>query len=139
MDREPNPCLLIGYIEEALSDDDMARVEAMLRSSLVWRQALEELRNRSDLGEHSVGMIWRRQRLTCPDRERLWAYRAGGLMPDEEDFLRFHLETVKCPWCQASLRDLDAEGVGKGPTVPDSGRRRRRFFETSVGQLPRKP
>lgn len=129
---EPNRSELVGYMEEALAAEDMTRIEEYLRCSAGWRQALAEIRDDLDVGDHSVATIWRRHRLTCPSREQLWAYSQGGLMPDLEDYIKFHLKTIKCRWCEANLADIAATAQ---LVAPESQQRRRRFFETSVGAL----
>jgi hypothetical protein len=106
-----------------------------LRQSPAWRKALEEVQGDVDHGEHSVAQIWRRHRLTCAPRERLGAYLADALPPDEADYIKFHLETVTCRWCAANLADLEETRAAAAPT----NERRRRFFKTSVGHLPKKP
>jgi hypothetical protein len=136
MISEPSAPELIAYLEEALCEEDMARIEGLLRSSAVWRQALIEIRDAADIGEHSVAMVWRRRRLTCLDREKLWAYSMGGLIGGDEDYARFHLETVRCRWCLSNLADLKSESEGRAAKSTEVDQRRRRFFETSVGHLP---
>lgn len=133
---EPNHFLLIGYLEEALPGDQMAKVEDMLRQSAEWRTALETVQGDVDHGEHSVAQIWRRHRLSCLTRESLGAYLADALPPDEADYVKFHLEMVKCRWCQANIQDLE-ESAPKSTDKPAAARRRR-FFQTSVGHLPKK-
>jgi hypothetical protein len=131
---EPNRYVLIGYLEEALPAEEMARIEEQLRAHPSWRAALQELQGDVDQGEHSVAMIWRRNRLTCLSRERLGAYLAGALPPEEEDYAKFHLETVACRWCHANVDDLKAAAAP--PAAP--GERRQKFLQTSIGQLPKK-
>ena len=131
---EPNRYVLIGYLEEALPAEEMARVEEQLRQHPEWRQALLELQGDVDQGEHSVAMIWRRNRLTCPSRERLGAYLAGALPPEEADYTEFHLKNVACRCCQANIDDLQASA--QPASAP--GERRRKFLETSLGHLPKK-
>ena len=57
-------------------------------------------------GEHSIGAVWRRDRLSCPTRDQLGAYLLQALDPDLIDYIAFHLQTVGCPYCQANLDDL---------------------------------
>lgn len=135
MSSEPNRFELIGYLEEALDVEDMARVEERLRTSSEWTEALRELTGDIDSGEHSVATIWRRHRLTCPSRERLGAYSMGGLPHDEEDYVKFHLEVIKCRWCKANVCDLQTNGQGDQQQDPEVMKRRRRLFASSVGRL----
>ena len=132
---EPNRFELIGYLEEALCIEAMTRVEDQLRTSQEWRDALLELLQEVDSQDHSVATIWRRHRLTCPSREQLGAYAFGGLPPDLEDYIQFHLETLKCRWCQANLSDVEAQEKAN-QSDEGSSERRRRIFASSVGCLP---
>ena len=133
----PNKAELIGYMEEALDPADMTRVEENLRHHSGWREALLDLREHVDSGDHSVTMVWRRHRLTCPARERLYAWLIDALPPDAAGYVRFHLDVVKCRWCRANLEDMKEAAAAATQDVPAASGRSRRFFETSVGQLRR--
>ncbi len=61
-----------------------------------------------DRGEHSLGAVWRRERLTCPTREQLGSYLLQVLDEGEQDYLDFHLNVIGCPYCVANLADLQA-------------------------------
>jgi hypothetical protein len=136
MEDEPNRIELIGYLEEALPPEEMTRLEEKLRQSPRWREVLKELVEEIGSGDHSLATIWRRHRLTCSSRERLGAYLQGGLVPDEADYIRVHVEVIQCRWCQANLEDVRSQiDSSSRPTTADSSARRRRFFETSVGYL----
>ncbi|QDU62884.1 hypothetical protein Pan216_37570 [Planctomycetes bacterium Pan216] len=137
-DSGPNRVALVGYLEEALSNEELARVEQMLRTRSEWREALRDVTQDMDPGEHSVATIWRRHRLTCPTRERLGAYLLQALAPEETDYVRFHLDVIGCRWCQANLDDLSSTVETRPSSDMEHDRRRRRLFETSVGHLPRR-
>ena len=85
-----------------------------------------------DRGEHSVGAVWRRHRLSCPTREQLGSFLLQALEPDFQDYVEFHLETVACPYCLANLADLQAR---QQEAAPQAHQRRRRFFQSSAGLL----
>jgi anti-sigma factor RsiW len=123
---------LAGYLDDLLSASETAQVEQALRESEALRLQLRGVMQERDRGEHSVGAIWRRSRLTCATREQLGSYLLGVLDPDEQDYLTFHLEAVGCAYCQANLADLRA--LQKEP-APRARERRRRFFESSAGYL----
>lgn len=131
----PNRYALIGYLEEALPSEEMARIEELLRQSEAWREALLEIREDIDSGEHSVATIWRRQRLTCPSRESLGAWTIQALVPEEADYVEFHLRVIGCRWCQANLADVESSQAMESD---EPKARRRRFFESSIGLLPKK-
>ncbi len=123
---------LSAYLEDALNDAETARVEQALRDSEPLRRQLRLLMQESDRGEHSLGAIWRRQRLTCATREQLGSFLLGALHSDLRAYLQFHLHTVGCSFCLANLADLQALQQESSEKVR---RRRRRFFESSAGIL----
>jgi hypothetical protein len=124
---------LDSYLDDALSDSETAQVEQALRQSDVLRRQLRGVMQERDRGEHSIGAIWRRRRLTCPTREQLGSYLLQVLDADQQDYIDFHLQTVACSYCLANLSDLQALQKEPAPKVRE---RRRRFFESSAGLLP---
>src|SRR5579859_5290782 len=98
--------LLHGYLDDALSDNDTAQVEKALRESETLRRLLRAIMQERDRGDHSLGAIWRRQRLSCPSREQLGSYLLQALDDGMQDYVHFHIETIACPFCQANLADL---------------------------------
>lgn len=123
---------LVAYLEDALNERETARVEQALRSSDVLRRRLEQVRQERDRGEHSLGAIWRRERLTCPSRETLKSYLLEVLDDTDQDYIRFHLETVGCPFCLANKDDLEIlqkEPAGK------ARERQKRISRASAGYL----
>ena len=124
--------LLEGYLDDALSEAETARVEQALRQSEPLQRQLRVVMQERDRGDHSIGSIWRRQRLTCPTREQLGSYLLQVLEPDHQDYLDFHLHTIGCSYCLANLADLQALQAEPAATVQ---KRRRRFFESSAGFL----
>src|SRR5215471_9608409 len=94
---------LHAYLDDALSDAETAKVEQALRSSEPLRRALRQAMQERDRGDHSLGAVWRRERLTCPSREQLGSYLLQVLDEPEQDYIEFHLKTVACPFCVANL------------------------------------
>lgn len=123
---------LHAYLDDALSDAETARVEQALRGSDVLRRSLRLAMQERDRGEHSLGAVWRRERLTCPTREQLGSYLLEVLDEALQDYITFHLDTIGCPFCQANLADLRAQQQEPAPKAKE---RRRRFFQTSAGFL----
>lgn len=123
---------LLAYLDEALSEAELARVEQVLRESASLRQILQRLVVERDHGEHSLGALWRRNRLTCLSREQLGSYLLGVLEDELSDYVKFHLEIVHCPYCQANMTDLTRRR--KEPTEAVEGRRRK-LFTSSVGMV----
>ena len=121
---------LHAYLDDALSEGETARVEQSLRDSDALRKQLRQVMQERDRGEHSLGAIWRRERLTCPSRETLGSYLLQVLDEAEQDYLTFHLQTVGCPFCLANLADLQA--LQHGP-APQAKERRQRIFQSSAG------
>ena len=65
---------LQAYLDEALAPGEMAAIEVELRNKPELLQQLSAINARRDAGVHSLGEIWRRNRLTCPSREQLGSY-----------------------------------------------------------------
>ena len=123
---------LAAYLDDALGDLETAQVEQVLRQNETLRKQLHGLLQERDRGEHSVGAIWRRQRLSCPSRDQLGSFLLGALDKDLRDYVEFHLQTIGCSFCQANLADLQA--LQKEPKDKVK-QRRRRYFESSAGYL----
>jgi hypothetical protein len=128
--------MLRDYLSDALTPAASARVEKALRESAELRARLEDVRqNRTDGQLHTLGAIWRRSRLTCPDRQKLGSFLLDALAPDLAAYLTFHLELVECPFCQANLADLKAQTQAASAASPSAKRRRQRIFDTGVPLL----
>ena len=69
-----------------------------------------EREQRDRLFEQTVASILREQRVSCPHPDILRAFLEGGLPEEAADYLRFHLEEVRCPWCTVALQEMKAEG-----------------------------
>jgi hypothetical protein len=123
---------LEAYLDEALSDAETAQVEQALRDSEVLRRQLRALLQDRDRGEHSIGAVWRRQRLSCPSREQLGSYLLEALDAGLQDYVDFHLNTIHCPYCRANLADLKSL---QAEPATRTQQRRKRFFESSAGLL----
>ncbi|VTR94682.1 Uncharacterized protein OS=Singulisphaera acidiphila (strain ATCC BAA-1392 / DSM 18658 / VKM B-2454 / MOB10) GN=Sinac_3812 PE=4 SV=1 [Gemmata massiliana] len=98
--------MLRDYLNDALPDAELASVEKALRESAELRAMYHEVIEQEDRGEHTVGAIWRRERVSCPTRDQLGGYVLGAGDPDLIDYVDFHLKTIGCPYCQANLDDL---------------------------------
>lgn len=116
------------YLAESLPAEGMARVEKALRESAELRARLEDVRqNRGDSGLHTLGAIWRRNRLTCASRAQLGSYLLDALDPDQSDYLTFHLTVIACPFCLANYADLKS----KADPAPAAVTRHKRIFHSS--------
>lgn len=98
--------MLRDYLHDALPEAELAAVEKALRGSAELQKLLTEVREDEDRGEHTVGAVWRRERVSCPTRAQLGGFLLGAGDPDLLDYVQFHLDVVGCPYCQANLDDL---------------------------------
>lgn len=125
---------LEAYLEEALTPAQMATIEQELRGQPDLLNRLSEINSRRDAGMHSLGEIWRRNRISCPTREQLGSYLLGALDDEQSDYVRFHLATVGCRLCHANLHDLERRQAESNESVVV---RRRKYFDSSAGYLRR--
>ena len=123
---------LQAYLDESLPSDLMADVEQALRDDEAVRDRIVNLAGMREAGVHSLGEIWRKNRLSCPTRQQLGSYVLGVLEPDLQDYVQFHIETVGCRLCLANLEDLKRQSTEQQQTAQT---RRRRYFQTSAGYL----
>jgi len=126
---------LEAYLDESLPHEQMTAVEAALRDDPKLVEKLSSLVGRRDAGVHSLGAIWRRHRLSCPTREQLGSFLLQVLPEDHTQYVRHHLETVGCRYCNASLDDLRQQHAQTD--LEDSHTRRQRYFQSSAGLLAR--
>jgi hypothetical protein len=123
---------LEAYLEEALTPAQMATIEQELRAHPDLLNRLSEINSRRDAGMHSLGEIWRRNRISCPTREQLGSYLLGALDDEQVEYVRFHLATVGCRLCHANLHDLERRQAESNESVVV---RRRKYFDSSAGYL----
>jgi hypothetical protein len=98
--------MLRDYLHDALPDAELAAVEKALRARPDLCELLAEVRDQEDRGEHTIGAIWRRERVSCPTRDQLGGFLLGAGDPDLLGYVEFHLTAIGCPYCQANLDDL---------------------------------
>jgi len=123
---------LQAYLDEALAPAEMTAVEAALRAKPELLQQLSAINARRDAGVHSVGEIWRRQRLSCPTREELGSFLLGALDAAHAQFVAFHLEKIGCRLCQANAEDLRRQQEEAAETTQV---RRTKYFQSTAGKL----
>jgi hypothetical protein len=122
---------LRAYLEDALGESETAAVERELRRSDELRQQLRDLMRDQDRGEHSVGAVWRRRRLSCPTREQMGSFLLDALDPALGEYVKFHLDVIGCPFCQANRDDLKNQDRDAAPAAS----KRRRIFDSSASLL----
>ena len=122
---------LAAFLDEALPPARCAQLEHDLRTDAELRNRLIEVRGRETAGLHTLGAIWRRNRLSCPPRAELGQFLLGTLENEAVDYIRFHIDQIGCRYCEANLADL------KDASKPDEqpAKRRQKYFQTSAGYL----
>ncbi|WP_425617185.1 hypothetical protein NA78x_000856 [Anatilimnocola sp. NA78] len=127
---------LEAYLEETLAADEMAAIEAEIRQRPELLRRLSIILGRRDAGLHSVGEIWRRHRLSCPDRQQLGSYLLGVLDNEHANYIRFHLEQIGCRYCQANYADLRLQQEETQELIIT---RRTKYFQSTAGHLRQTP
>jgi hypothetical protein len=122
-----------AVIQEALPEPDMANVEKTTRDCPVAQALHRDVLALMDAGEHSVGGVWRRERLSCPGREQLGSYLLNAGDAELWQYIDFHLKTICCEWCLANLDDLRRQQQAQDKA---SIKRRKQIFASSAGLLP---
>ncbi|MCC6783482.1 MAG: hypothetical protein IT457_11635 [Planctomycetes bacterium] len=59
--------------------------------------------------EFTVASVWREERVSCPHVDLLKAWLGGSLTGGAAEFVAFHVEESRCPWCAASIDALRAQ------------------------------
>lgn len=127
-----SPSELEAYLDEALPPDEMARVEQALRDSPELVRELSRINGRRDAGIHTLGEIWRRNRVSCPARNELAGYLLNTLDDENVNYVEFHVKVVGCRYCVANLNDLKQQHGDRNEDVKE---RRKRYYDTSAGYL----
>jgi hypothetical protein len=123
---------LLAFLDELLPNERASLIEQTLRDSDEFRNRVAVLIRRRDQGGHTVGEIWRRYRLTCPDRQTLGSYLLGVLDEPLQQYIQFHLETIGCRLCDATVTELEE---ARDADAEQPAQRRRRYFESSAWHL----
>lgn len=131
MSQEFTSTALEAYLDEDLPPAEMARIEQAARKDPKLSERLSEINTRRNAGIHTLGEIWRRNRLTCARREQLGGFLLGTLDKPTAAYMKFHLEVIECRVCHANLEDLKTRRKQTDETVF----RQKRYFESSVGYL----
>jgi len=81
----------------------------------------------------TVATVWRDARISCPHPHLLQSWLQGGLSGGALEFLDFHLQDSKCPYCNAVVDDLKArENQARSPVLEDM---RDRLLRSTVAAL----
>jgi hypothetical protein len=54
---------------------------------------------------------------------------------DTADYFKFHIDSIECRYCAASIADLKSQQVAAEPEV---AKRRQKYYQSSVGHLCKK-
>ncbi len=112
----------------------MIEIERAIREDENLRSRLAALVAQQDSGADGLGEIWKRFRLSCPSRETLGSYLFKILSLEETRFIDLHLSVTNCAFCQSNLDDLK---LSQEEASQQSSPRRQRYFQSSVGRLPK--
>ena len=83
----------------------------------------------------TVASVWRSERVSCPHPHVLQSYLQGSLAGGAREFVAFHLEVSKCPYCNATVEDLRArDDEAKRPAMEDM---KLRLLRSTVAELDR--
>ena len=91
------------------------------------RQAVEADTTADDL----LTSLWADFRPSCPKRTTLGKFQLGTLKPAWDDYVEFHLSSLGCRFCTASLDDL--EQLAAASESSSSMPLRNRIMESTVG------
>lgn len=81
----------------------------------------------------TVATVWRDERISCPHPHLLQSWLQGGLAGGALEFLNFHLQDSKCPYCNAIVDDMRArESQARSPVLEDM---RDRLLRSTVAAL----
>lgn len=126
--------VLEAFLDDLLPESQMVEIEQRLRTEPALRGRLTSIIENRDQGIHSIGEIWRRHRLSCPSREELGSYLLNALMDDQVQYIEFHLKQTSCRYCQSNLDDLRRLQTNAPQEITS---RRQKYFQSSVGRLPK--
>lgn len=65
-------------------------------------------RDRDEELGFTVASVWREERVSCPHPDVIRAWLASALEGGAAEFVTFHLEESRCPFCCATVDDLRA-------------------------------
>lgn len=122
---------LLAFLDEQLPVERASVLERSMRDSPDLQQRMAAIIRRRDQGGHTVGEIWRRNRLSCPTQSTLGSYLLGVLEDKLSQYVEFHLEAIGCRLCNAVIEELKESQQPKAANET----RRTRYFESSAGML----
>lgn len=94
-------------------------------------QSAQQAVEADDTADDLLTSLWADFRPSCPKRTTLGKFQLGTLKPAWDDYVQFHLTSLGCRFCAASLDDLEelAAASESSSAVP----LRNRIMESTVG------
>ena len=87
----------------------------------------------------TVATVWREFRISCPHADILRAFTTNSLDEGAMGFIRFHLDTSQCPFCNAVIDDMRvADEEATQPQLEDLKDKLLRSTVTAIRDLKRK-
>ena len=123
---------LEAYLDESLDPVRAAEIEQQLREDRQLLGRLSRINGRRDAGIHTLGEIWRRNQIGVPSVETMRNFLLGVLSAEEESYIQFRMDELKCPFTVAMQRDLQ---IQQTESEEHSKTRRDKFYKTSAGLL----
>jgi hypothetical protein len=120
------------FLDEALPAEEMSQIEQQLRKDKSIQLRMKEIIGQREAGLHSLGEIWRRNRLSCPPREQLGGLLLRALPENQIQYIQFHIDTIGCRVCKANLEDLKRQRTEDRQARTT---RQSRYFQSSVGYI----
>lgn len=123
---------LEAYLDEALNSARAAQLESATESDPELIERLAMINRRRDAGLHTLGEIWRQHQIGVPTREQMGNFLLNVLPEQEQEYIKFRIESLKCPYTIACLKDLK-ELQAESDDLTES--RRKKYFHSSAGLL----
>ena len=125
---------LEAFLDESLDPSRAQDIEAALIDDHELLHRLSRINGRRDAGMHTLGEIWRRNQVGVPTPDHLGKFLLGILSEEEADYVRFRIETLKCPYTTASLHDLQKQ---QAESRDQTETRRRKYYNSGAGLIKR--
>ena len=119
------------FVANSMVNDRRVIREAATVAAAGFAVTVHAILQRREQGTHSLAEIWRRHRLSCPDRETLGSFLLGALEADQHRYVEHHVRTLECRVCHANLADLQS----RSDDVRESAARQHRYFQSTAGHL----
>lgn len=123
---------LESYLDETLDSDRAIEIEQAVKEDPALLNRLSLINGRRDAGVHTLGEIWRRNQIGVPNAEMMGNYLLGVTSLDESDYIKFRMETLKCPFTLALFNDLQRQ---QNESQEQSRTRREKFYQSSANLL----